>query len=115
VDDLAGPVGASSIAGDPVISPVGGEVFVRRGDHHLLHMFRDKEDDWQVSDLGAQGVGAPAVSPDGQVLYLTLEVQQYQRLTWVDDGTPITFFAEARSCTGGEPRTVRTLTRTYVP
>ncbi|MDX6309300.1 MAG: alkaline phosphatase [Nocardioidaceae bacterium] len=76
---------------------VGGSPFDQRAQGHFQDSY-----DW--------------VYPPGQPeLGGTLAVQQYQRLTWVDDGTAITFTAEARSCTGGEPRTVHTLTRTYTP
>jgi hypothetical protein len=45
----------------------------------------------------------------------TLEVEQYQRLTWADDGTTITFTADAQACWGDSPGTVRTRTRSYTP
>ena len=43
------------------------------------------------------------------------QVQEYHRLTWTDDGTVITFTAEAVACWGDTPGVVRTLSRTYPP
>lgn len=104
---------------------LGLSMVIIHGDTHLLlHDETHERNGFVVVgcaplDQLAQGLfqdSADWVYPPGQPpVGGTMEVQQYQRLTWADDGTTITFTAEARSCSDAGGDTVHVLTRTYVP